>query len=248
MCEHCKGKHLKGMIDVRGTPDLFRVVDDLLAHGADGLLVSGGCDHFGSVPVMKEIDAIKYASDNGLKVNVHTGFISKEDAESLVKAGVGAFSADVHQDPDVIRNILHLEVEDNAYSEMFDNILKAGGRLVAHLTVGFGREDLIRSAELIKNKGLDEAVLLALVPTKGTMTEDTVISEDEIVDAAKELMGMGLNVTLGCMRPRIHRDLEKRCISAGVRRIANPSRETIRWAKENGFKVVEKMTCCCFTQ
>jgi uncharacterized radical SAM superfamily protein len=248
MCEHCKGKHLKGMIDVRGSPDLFRVVNDLLAHGADGLLVSGGCDTFGSVPVIKEAAAIRYAADSGLRVNVHTGFIGKEDAERLVRAGVGAFSVDVHQDPDIIRNILHLEIEEDAYSETLDNIISAGGRPVAHLTVGFGREDLMRSAELIRMKGFDETVLIALVPTKGTITENTLVAEEEILEAVRELIGMGLKVTLGCMRPRVHRDLERKCIEIGVRRIANPTRETIRWARENGMRVVEMFTCCCFTR
>jgi len=248
MCEHCKGKHLKGMIDVRGTPDLFRVVNDLSAAGAEGLLVSGGCDTDGSVPVVKEADAIRYAVDNGLKVNVHTGFIGKEDAERLVNAGVEAFSVDVHQDPDIIRNILHLEVERDAYSETIDNIISAGGRPVAHLTVGFGDEDLLRSAELIVKKGFDEAVLIALVPTKGTMTEKTLVTEDEILEAVSRLMNMGLKVTLGCMRPRTHRDLERKCIELGVRRIANPTRETVRWAKERGMRVIEMMTCCCITQ
>ena len=247
MCEHCKGKHLKGMIDVRGEPDIYRVAYDLLSAGGEGMLVSGGCDVNGSVPVIREIEAIRYAASNGLKVNVHTGFIGRKDAESLVKAGVGAFSVDIHQDPDVIRNILHLEVEENAYSETLDNIIAAGGNPIAHLTVGFGRDDLIRSAELIKRKGFAGAVLIALVPTKGTMTEKMLITEEEILEAVKELMGMGLDITLGCMRPRVHRDLEKRCIEAGVRRIANPSRETVRWARERGMKVVEKMTCCCFT-
>ncbi|MDR0791625.1 MAG: hypothetical protein LBE47_03690 [Methanomassiliicoccaceae archaeon] len=245
MCEHCKGAHLKWMIDIRGTPDLFRVINDLLAAGAEGLLVSGGCDVNGSVPIMKEVPAIKYAHDNGMKVNVHTGFIGKDDAKRLVDAGVTAFSVDVHQDPDIIRNILHLEVPAEAYSELLDNIISAGGEAVAHLTVGFGTEDLMRSAELIKRKGLKEVVLLALVPTKGTMTEKMLITDDEIIDAAGALMDMGFNVILGCMRPRANRDLEVRCIELGIRRIANPSRKTILWARENGMKVIVRETCCC---
>jgi uncharacterized radical SAM superfamily protein len=233
------------MIDIRGTPDLFRVINDLLAAGAEGLLVSGGCDVNGSVPVMKELEAIRCASDNGLKVNIHTGFIGNSDAELLVKAGVTTFSVDIHQDPDVIRNILHLEVPTEAYSELLDNITSAGGEAVAHLTVGFGTPDFIRSAELVKGKGFKEVVLLALVPTKGTMTENTLIPEDAIIDAAKFLMGMGFEVTLGCMRPRTHRDLERRCIELGIRRIANPARQTILWAKERGMRVIERKTCCC---
>ena len=248
MCEHCKGEHLKRMTDARGARNLFRIVDDLLSADAEGLLVSGGCDINGSVPIVREIDAIRYASDNGLKVNVHTGFIGKEDAERLVAAGVKAFSVDVHQDPDVIKNILHLDAGKDAYSGTLDNIISAGGRPVAHLTVGLGKEDLLRSAELIKRKGLDEAVLIALVPTKGTMTEDSPAAEEEILEAVKELTDMGIRITLGCMRPRIYRDLERKCIELGVRGIANPARGTVRWAKEKGMSIVEIRTCCCFTR
>ena len=245
MCGHCGGLHLKGMIAAETPRDMISVIDLIASSGGEGLLISGGCDTEGSVPVMKMTDAISYASGKGLKVNIHTGFIGKEDAGTLVNAGVNAFSVDVHQDPTIIKNILHLDVIPTAYSDMLDNIMNAGGMPVVHLTAGFGTYDLLSSAELVKSKGLRDVILLALIPTKGTITEDSLISEDAVADAAKMLIGMGLNVTLGCMRPRSHRTLETRCIEAGVRIIANPSRRTIRWAEDNGFEVIEKRTCCC---
>jgi len=248
MCEHCRGSHLKGMKDVSGDDLLFRLIDEMISSDAEGLLVSGGCDINGSVPVMRVIDEIRYAHENGLKINVHTGFITKEDAERLVNAGVDAFSVDIHQDPAVIRNILHLDVPENAYSEMLDNIITAGGLPVPHLTAGFGTDDMIRSAELILSKGIREAVLLALIPTKGTITENNLITEDAVLDSVHVLMNMGLNVTLGCMRPRSHRSLERRCIEAGVRRIANTSRSTLEWARGKGMRITEKRTCCCITR
>jgi uncharacterized radical SAM superfamily protein len=244
MCEHCKGSHLGGMTDVSEAGAMLRVIDGLISSGGAGVLVSGGCDVNGSVPVKGAIDAIRYAHGSGLKVNVHTGFIGKEDAKRLRDAGVDTFSVDIHQDPAIIKDTLHLNVPKSAYSDMLDNIISVGGNVAVHLTAGFGAEDLVASAELVKNKGLREAILLALVPTKGTMTEDNLIPEDAVVDAAALLMEMGLEVTLGCMRPRVHRDLERRCIEAGVRRIANPSRRTVSWAKENGFKVIERKVCC----
>ncbi|MCL1984804.1 MAG: radical SAM protein [Methanomassiliicoccaceae archaeon] len=245
MCEHCGGSHLNGMIAAETPQDMMRVIDRIISSGGDGLLISGGCDADGSVPVMRMTDAIRYASEKGLKVNIHTGLIGKEDAAALVNAGVKAFSVDVHQDPAIIRNVLHLNVPASAYSDMLDNITDAGGTPVAHLTAGFGTEDLRLSVGLVRNKGLRDVVLLALVPTKGTITEDTLISEDAVTDAAVMMIDTGLNVTLGCMRPRSHRTLEIRCIEAGVRHIANPSRQTIQWAKEKGMRVVEKRTCCC---
>jgi uncharacterized radical SAM superfamily protein len=131
---------------------------------------------------------------------------------------------------------------------LLDDIISVGGRLAVHLTAGFGATDLMRSAELVKSKGLDEIVLLALVPTKGTITEDVLIAEDAVVEDVKALIAMGFKITLGCMRPRAHRDLETKCIEAGVRNIANPSRTTLAWAESRGMKVIERKTCCCVTQ
>jgi uncharacterized radical SAM superfamily protein len=233
------------MLHIEDPAGMVRLVDDILASEGNGMLVSGGCDPSGRVPVLRMEDPIRYASGKGLKVNVHAGFLNERDAECLVAAGVTAFSADIHQDPMVIRNVLNLDVSPSAYADSVDNILKAGGTPAVHLTAGFGTADLSLSADLVRNKGLKDVILLALVPTKGTITEDTLISEDAIVDSARMLIGMGFGVTLGCMRPRVHRNLEIRCILEGVRRIANPSRGTISWAKENGFTVVERRMCCC---
>ena len=245
MCEHCKSRHLRGMTDVSCADKMLRFIDGVIASGGKGILMSGGCDINGSVPIMRHIGAIEYASKNGLAVNVHTGFVTADDANLLVKAGVNAFSADIHQDPVIIRNVLHLNAGAEAYAEMLDNIISAGGRPVPHLTVGFGTDDLLLSAELVKSKGLKDVVILALVPTKGTITEDTLVSEDAILSAVGLLTELGLNVTLGCMRPRVHRDLEIGCIRAGVRKIANPSRRTLFWARDNGLAVEEERTCCC---
>jgi uncharacterized radical SAM superfamily protein len=233
------------MTDASNIADAFGVIDRLISAGGEGLLFSGGCDKNGSVPIMRAVNAIGYATRNGLKVNVHTGFINKENAERLVSAGVRYFSVDVHQDPEIIKNVLNLDVPPDAYSDMLDNILSAGGTPVPHLTAGFGTKDIIRSAELVKSKGLTNVTLLALVPMKGTTIEHT-ISEDAIVDAARMLIGMGFNVTLGCMRPRVHRDLEVRCMEMGIRNIANPSRAAISWAVGKGMNVIEKRMCCCF--
>jgi len=245
MCEHCKGSHLKGMLPAESNDGMLRLIDEIVNSGGTGVLISGGCDIFGKVPLQKVENAIAYAASKDLKVNVHAGLINEKEAERLVRAGVSAFSVDVHRDPDIICSVLHLDSGPDAYEKTIDSIIKAGGRPVAHLTVGFGTADLMLSADLVKKKGLKDIILLALVPTKGTMTENAMISEDAIVDSVKLLIAEGFNVTLGCMRPRVHRSLEIRCIQAGVRHIANPSRGTISWARENGFRIVEKRTCCC---
>jgi uncharacterized radical SAM superfamily protein len=184
-------------------------------------------------------------ADMGLKVNVHAGFLTTEQAEDLVRAGVGYFSVDVHQDPAVIGPVLHLDRKPEEYAGLLRTILEAGGTLVPHLTAGFGTCDLVESAAVVKEAGLSKAVLLSLVPTPGTAFDFHSVSEETVLSAVDALLDRGFEITLGCMRDRSHRSLERECILRGVREIANMSRDTIRWAEKNGYSVAESRACCC---
>lgn len=209
------------------------------------MLISGGSDADGRVPVADHADAIAEIVSMGLEVNVHTGFATEEDIEKLVKAGVGAFSLDMHQDREVIRDSLHLDREPEDYGRLIDSIRAAGGKAVPHITLGFGMEDLSLSLRLLAERDMKEIVVLALVPAPGTATEGLSMNEDAIAGAVMMMTAMGFSVTLGCMRDRRLRGLEIKCIEAGVRRISNPSAETVRWAEEQGFSVETDPRCCC---
>ena len=247
MCEHCRSKHLKGMIPVRDNDELDDLAQSLTEKGCKGYLLSGGCDANGSVPVGGFAKAVGRTSDR-LLVNVHSGFITKMEAEELAAAGVSCFSVDIHQDSGEMRTVLHLDRDPSDYSELLDILISTGVRVVPHVTVGFGYNDLALSADLIASKGLKDVVMLSMMPTEGTIVEESVLTTDAIMDAVKILQDRGLSVILGCMRDRSLRDLERRCIEAGIDRLANPSAETLRWAEENGYTVVKKDICCCFSE
>ena len=245
MCEHCRGVHLRSMIPISGNDDLSDLAHGLNEKGCTGYLLSGGCDANGSVPVGGFARTVKESS-SGLLVNVHAGFISKVEADELAEAGVSCFSVDIHQDRGEMMTVLHLDRDPKDYSELLDTLISTGVKVVPHITVGFGYNDLNLSGELVASKGLKDVVLLSMVPTEGTMVEESVISEDAVMDAIGILKEKGLNVILGCMRDRSLRNLERRCIEAGILRLANPSLETLKWAEENGYKVEKKKFCCCF--
>ena len=245
MCEHCRGAHLRSMIPISGNDDLSDLAHGLKEKGCTGYLLSGGCDANGSVPVGGFARTVKESS-SGLLVNVHAGFISKAEADELAEAGVSCFSVDIHQDRGEMMTVLHLDRDPKDYSELLDTLISTGVKVVPHITVGFGYNDLNLSGELVASKGLKDVVLLSMVPTEGTMVEESVISEDAVMDAIGILKEKGLNVILGCMRDRSLRNLERRCIEAGILRLANPSLETLKWAEENGYKVEKKKFCCCF--
>ena len=245
MCEHCRGVHLRGMIPVSGKDEFSDLAHSLRDRGCTGLLLSGGCDANGSVPVSPHADAISKVSSD-LLVNVHAGFITKNEAERLAVSGISCFSVDIHQDRGEMRTVLHLDREPEDYSKLLDILMSTGVKVVPHMTVGFGYNDLNLSGDLVASKGLKDVVLLSMVPTPGTMVEESVISEDAVMDAIGILREKGLNVILGCMRDRSLRILERRCIEAGITRLANPSLETLKWAEDNGYSVVKRKICCCF--
>ena len=245
MCEHCRGVHLRGMIPVNDLDDLSDLAQSLLSKGCAGYLLSGGCDANGSVPVGRFSEAVAETSSE-LSVNVHAGFITEREAKELAGSGVSCFSVDVHQDRGEMISVLHLDRDPEDYSRLLDILIGTGVRVVPHITVGFGYNDLNLSAEFVASKGLKDVVLLSMVPTPGTAVEESILSEDAVMDAISILREKGLNVILGCMRDRSLRGLERRCIQAGVMRLANPSADTLKWAEENGYRVEKKRMCCCF--
>jgi uncharacterized radical SAM superfamily protein len=244
MCGHCRGAHLRGMADVRDPAELLRKATEIKQNGGTGMLISGGCDKDGRVPLLSFENEIRTIAAMGLELNVHAGLVNADGAKRLRDAGVSVFSVDVHQDPSVIKGVLNLDRGPEAYRETIDGILSAGGRVVPHVTVGFGTADMMLSAELLRSRKIEDITLLALVPASGTDVH-AHIPREAAMSSVRLLRDMGLRVTLGCMRGR-DSTLETECIAAGIRRIANPSVRTVRWAEENGFTVKEVRKCCSF--
>ena len=242
MCEHCKGHHLKNMIPAVSSEKLIEKAVRIKEENGNGMLISGGCDVNGKVPVGELMGAIRKVREMGLQINLHAGFLSESEADALVKAGVEKFSTDVHRDPRIIRDVLHSEQGPEAYEETIRNIMKAGGSVIPHVTSGFGN-DLELSMDLLKALNIRDVVVLALVRTPGT--DNVEPSEETVISDIRELLDSGFNVILGCMRSRNYENLEIECLKMGVRHIANPSRRTVKWAKDNniGFEISEK--CCC---
>lgn len=245
MCAHCMGRHLCGMAPSEDPETLLEVAERVLRTGGEGMLLSGGSGKDGRVPLAPFASAIRRISNSGLLINAHPGVIGPKDASLLVSSGVSRFSVDVHQDPYVIGSVFNLPGPE-VYEGTIDAILGAGGVPVPHLTAGLGDRDIAGSAELLVKKGIMHAVLLALVPTRGTPFENRGASEGDVTEAVGILSDMGISVTLGCMRDRSMRGLEMKCVEMGVRAIANMSRDTEGHLVSEGFRVKSFRRCCCF--
>lgn len=251
-CEHCRGKLLETMIPAVTLDEFYTVVDNLIGKGCKGVLVSGGSDEKGEVPLIPFSPGLKYARERGLKVLVHCGIISKATSVALKKAGVNQVLMDIIGDESTIKEIYHLERKPKDYLEAMLNCRDAELDFVPHVVIGLNHGEIrgeYEALEMIKKANPRVLVLVVLKPTRGTLMEKTnppSISEVSLlIKRARELFYENI-LTLGCAKPvgLYKEELEKIAVDNGVDVIAFPTEETVEYARMKGFEIVYKEECC----
>jgi hypothetical protein len=241
------------MRPVANAEDLIKLAKKLEADGAEGMLVSGGCDRNGKIPLGPFLPALKRIKlETNLQINLHTGLVDSEDAPQIAATGVDCISFDLVQDPEVIRTRLHLSCGAEAYSSTLAVLLSSGlKRVVPHLLVGLSADEdkfEIEAIEMAARYPIAGLVVIALMPTRGTPMENVPPPSDdhllEVIERATDTLDVP--VMLGCMRPRGNWKLETKSIELGVRRIAMPSPRTEEWAKARGYRIIKRSSCCTF--
>jgi uncharacterized radical SAM superfamily protein len=252
-CDHCRGHYLKGMRPVANAGDLIKLAKKLDAGGAEGMLVSGGCDPNGKIPLGPFLPALKRIKlETKLQINLHTGLVDSEEASQIAATGVDCISFDLVQDPDVIKTRLHLSCGAEAYSNTLAAFFSSGvKRVVPHLLIGLSDDEdkfEIAAIETAARYPIAGLVIIALMPTKGTPMEDVhPPSDDHLLEMIERAIdALDVPVILGCMRPRGNWKLETKAIELGVHRIAMPSPRTEEWAKAHGYRVIKRSSCCVF--
>jgi uncharacterized radical SAM superfamily protein len=252
-CDHCRGHYLKGMRSVGSSDDLIRLAKELEANGAEGMLVSGGCDKNGKIPLGPFLPALRrIKTETRLQVNLHTGLVGGEEAAHIAAAGADCISFDLVQDPEAIRERLHLASGPEAYIATLTALFASGVKqVVPHLLVGLSGTETkfeLNAIEVASQHPIAGMVILALMPTRGTPMESARPPSDQhLLEILERAIGaLEVPVMLGCMRPRGNWELETKAIELGVRRIAMPSSKTEAWAKARGYKVIKRPTCCVF--
>jgi uncharacterized radical SAM superfamily protein len=241
---------LKQMIPVDGPPALLELARELSKEGANGFLLSGGCDREGKVPIGPYLDTIaEVKKETGLLINVHTGLLGRGEAEAIAKVSPDCCSVDIVQEEKAIRDILHLDVGRDAYRETLANLFSSGAKhVVPHICVGLSEtpEGERAALRLVQDFEIESLVVLVFLSTKGTPVENSPpVDDDRVVGFVEEAVDrLGCRVLLGCMRPRGNWELEAKCIESGLAGIAVSSRRTMNWAKDRGLDLEVREVCC----
>jgi lipoyl synthase len=253
-CGHCQGKLLESMIPAEDPETFSQIADRLRLAGALGVLVSGGADQNGEVPLKKFIPSIKVLKekDPQFKVIVHTGLIRRETAKELKEAGADQILIDVIGDDETIREVYHLNKRVQDYEETLWMLKEMGHRLAPHIIIGhhFGEiRGEWRALEMVTRVGVETIVLVVfktLLPIGKNHFRVPLSEETSRISAIARILNPKILIRMGCIRPAhpSKAEMEKGFIDSGVNTIAYPLQGTIEYAKEIGLKTKFIEMCC----
>jgi uncharacterized radical SAM superfamily protein len=251
-CEHCRGQLLAGMLPAPDPEVLLSLGRQLLDQGCEGVLISGGADVDGAVPLKPHLAAIAQLKSWGLQVIVHTGLLDRETAEGLKAASVDQVLFDVLGDESTIRQVLHLDRTPDDYAQTLALLRKVGVPVAPHVVIGLHYGQLrgeLAALETIRRVGAEVIVLVVLRPLPRTPMADMQPTSPEAVGrlaAVARLCNPDTPVTLGCARPAGPDKLaiEHLALLAGVNAVAYPDPATVHLAERLGLQTRFIERCC----
>ncbi len=251
-CEHCKGKLLESMIPLDHPEEFSQTIGRLRSQGALGILISGGANPNGEVPLDKFIPSIQEIKkrDPSFKFVVHTGLINREVAMGLKEAGVDQILIDVIGDDATIQEIYHLNKRVQDYEETLWMLKEIGHRLAPHIIIGhhFGEiRGEWKALEIVTQVGVETLVLVVLKPLRGKNSWRIPTPEEvSKISAIARLLNPTLPIRMGCIRPAhpSKAEMEKGAIDSGVNTLALPLQGTIEYVRALGLETQFIEMCC----
>lgn len=246
-CPHCRGRYLSGMAKASMPTDLIRAFIAARKSGAMRVLITGGFTRSGRLPVENMISAIEEGKRRtGIKVSMHGGLLDKVTMDRLAKAGVDTLLLDVIGSQHAVTCYLGGEWSLKDYEDALLNAKSRFPLLAPHVLIGIEQGRVIgeyRAVDMIAEANPGACAILVL--TDGE-TPDPAEAQ-KVMGYARERLKSHL--TLGCMRgrgrPRII--YERMALDLGFDGIANPSQETLDYAKGTGLEVLFVDDCCVHT-
>jgi len=253
MCEHCEGQLLKGMESTITPESLFDRCKEIKSLGGEGVLISGGSDSKGFVPLERFTDSIqRVKSELGLDVVVHTGLVSEKTAQGLAEAQIDAAMLDVIGNNRVSKEVYHIEDGPRKMRQSLDILEDLGVPTVPHVLVGLDHGKLageIEALDLIAQGNPAAVVIIALSPIRKTAMGRVAPPSPEDIGRVMTVARLGMKevpLLLGCARPMGKHKIEtdKYAVLSGVNGIALISQEGADFARENGLEPAFLDVCC----
>ncbi len=252
-CAHCDSRMLEGMATLGRPRDLFATAERLHARGAEGLLITGGANRTGSVPLASHLEAIARIREQlGMRVAVHTGVATTKVAQGLAEAGADAVMVDVIGARETLRDVYHLELTPADVERSLALLTDRGLAVIPHIVLGLHWGRLVGEWDALKivaRHPIAALVLVILTPLPGTPMERV---EPPSLAAVTEFFAQAraqlpdTPLLLGCARPAgaVKQAIDHAAIDHGFNGIAFPADGAVAYARAAGLEPVFHEQCC----
>ena len=253
-CKHCGTSVLRGMKDLsRSSKNLFELCSELSRSGTRGILISGGCDRYGRVPILPHIpDLIRARRELGITIRVHPGLPDEETAKGLAELDIDGAMVDIIGNNNTIRDVYHLNAKTEDYDAVMARLNRHDVPLVPHIILGLHFGKMLgewKALEMTAKHRIKLLVLVILMPLNGTQMQNVSPPSLQEIGAFFNTARKALpqtEIMLGCARPlgKIKIDVDRLAIESGLNGIAFPAEGTLSYARQHGLEP-EIINACC---
>lgn len=252
-CDHCQGRILRGMLPALSPDQLLATAATLAQRGTQGILVSGGSQADGAVPLKGFLSALREIKERyPLRVIVHLGLVDEELAAGLTEARVDAAMLDVIGCEETVREVYHLEATPDDYAFSLRWLAAYGVETVPHVVIGLHYGQIRGEGEalrLISQFPVVSLVLVGLLPLYDTPMEGIAPPSPEQMGEIflqARLLFPHTPVLLGCERPagEHKKRTDLYALKAGLNGVAYPAEGIVGAARALGLDPVFSPWCC----
>lgn len=253
-CDHCRARVLQSMASATTPEMLIKLSEEYKRRGVLGILISGGSDKNGIVPLKDFLPAIKEIKERlKLKVFVHTGLVDDKLAEGLKEAEVDSVLIDIIGSDEAIKEVYHLKgITTEDYEESLKSLQKYCLSISPHIVIGldYGKiKGEFNALKIIAKYKPSSLIFVVITPLHATPMENISLPSIEevsnIFQQARRLLP-DTPIILGCERGfgRYKAELDISAIKAGFNGIAYPSEGIVEMARGLGLKPQFSFLCC----
>jgi len=253
-CEHCKMHVLEGMTALpKFDGSLFDLCCELAERGARGVLVSGGCDTRGRVPLLRHIpDLIRARRELDFTIRIHPGLPDEETVAGLAEVDIDGAMVDIIGDDATLREVYHLDTTIAEYETVLERLERHRVPAVPHIILGlhFGQmRGEWTALDMIARHARRFLVLVILMPLSGTPmvgVRPPPVAEIAGFFALARRALPSTPVMLGCARPlgKIKVETDRAAVDAGLNGIAYPAEGIVAYAQARGLTPKFVDACC----
>jgi lipoyl synthase len=253
-CDHCKAKLLDPMIPAT-TPDaLWRVVNEQIEAGAQGMLLTGGSNLRDEVEYGPFFPTIRRIKDSfpDFRIAMHTALATRDQAKRIEASGIDAAMLDVIGAQDTVTQVYHLKRPVADFEAALAHLTETTLKVVPHIVIGLHYGRMLgewNALEMIARHRPAALVLVVIMPFYAPAKRPFAVPSSREVgrffmDARETLPD--IPVLLGCARPpgRAKIEIDAYAVLAGLNGLAHPSDGTVELAARIGRSVKVTPACC----